>query len=518
VVPTATVQRDANELLIETTVADLAAAISRREVSVAAVVEAAERRVARYDELYGAVIEMNPDAMEIARQLDAELDQGRYRGPLHGVPVLLKDIVATADNMRTTAGALALEQNTVVEDATIARLLRDAGAVILGKTNLTEWSNVRSGGQTAGWSDRGGQTRNPYNAMMSPWGSSSGSAAAMALSYAPLAIGAETNGSIICPAAACGVVGLKPTVGLVSRVGVMPVTRTLDSPGPIARTVADVALAMNVLAGFDPEDPAYGELGWTSPASTVGGSPVPAFGEIDYTAALDPNGLQGARLGICWQLWGMDPDADQVAEEVVEQLRQAGAEVIDDVSIDTLAELEELGSVAEVVNAEFAAGMATFFERFMPEGPITSLQQVVEWNSEHADVALAVTGQDGLVEASEALSLDDPAYIEAVSTMISLARGEGIDAAMDEYELDAFVAPTAPVPTEITIGAGTDFNGSSAKAAAMAGYPSITIPMGQVNGLPVGLHLCGRAFSEPTLIRLAYSIEQLLQARVPPPL
>ena len=515
-VPTSIVQVDASEALVESSIDNLAIRIGRRELSSRALVEAAERRVTRYDNLYGAIMEMNPDAPEIARQLDDELALGHVRGPLHGVPVLLKDIFATGDGMRTTAGALALEENDVAEDATIVRRLREAGAVILGKTNMTEWSNVRAGGQTAGWSDRGGQTRNPYNPVMSTWGSSSGSAAAVALSYAPAALGAETNGSIICPAAACGVVGMKPTVGLVSRVGVMPVTRVFDSPGPMARSVADIAAVMNVIAGYDPDDPSYGDLGWTSPASTTGGSPVHEFDAVDYTESLDPDALRGARLGICWQLWGMDPEADEVGQQVIEQLRRAGAEIVEGVEIASLAELDGLPSVADMVNAEFAAGTARFFERYMPGAPVASIQEVVDWNIEHADVALEVSGQEGLIEAIDAMSLDDPVYLETVGYVVETARRFGMDAAMDEYELDAIIAPTAPVPTEITIGDGTAFAGSSAKAASLAGYPSITVPMGSVSGLPVGLHICGRAFSEQTLIRLAYSAEQLLQARVPP--
>nr|MBA2556751.1 hypothetical protein [Chloroflexota bacterium] len=509
-------QRDGWASLEETSITELSGYLQRGEVTASAIVEAATWQISQRDTLFGAVIEMNPEAAEIARQMDDELANDQWRGPLHGVPVLLKDIIATGDQMRTTAGALALEENLVVEDATVVRRLREAGAIILGKTNLTEWSNVRHGGQTSGWSDRGGQTRNPYNPVMSTWGSSSGSAASVALSYVPLALGAETNGSIICPAAACGVVGMKPTVGLVSRNGVMPVSETFDSPGPIARSVSDIAIAMNILAGQDPDDPAFGERGWASPAGSQG-SAVPDFGEVDYTDARDPNTLQGARLGICWQLWGMDPAADAVARESLQRLREAGAEVIEDVDIPSLWMIESVLDLPMIVNAEFAAGMDAFFRRYMPNGPITSVEDVVAWNVEHADVALAVSGQDGLAESSLALSLQDPYYLELLTEVTRIARKEGMDQEMNDYELDALIAPTAPVPTEIVIGDQTDFAGSSARAASLAGYPSISVPMGQVGDLPVGLHLSGRAFSESTLIGLAYSIEQVLQARVPPP-
>jgi amidase len=509
-------QRDGEEALVETSVADLGGYLARGEVTSAALVAAATRRVERYDTLYGAVIEINPEAPALAEALDAELAAGQARGPLHGMPVLLKDVVATGDQMLTTSGALALEHNAVVGDAAIVKRLRDAGAVILGKANMTEWSNVRSGGQVSGLSGRGGQTRNPYDARMSTWGSSSGSAAAVALNYVPFAIGVETNGSIVCPAAACGIVGLKPTVGLVSRVGVMPVSYTWDSPGPMASSVAAVAAVMNVIAGYDPDDPAYGELGWSSPASTVGGSPVPEYGQIDYMQALDPEALRGARLGICWQMWGIDDDADEIAQAVVQRLAdEAGVEIVEGVEIAPLLDEDMIAGSPEMVNAEFDYGTRTFFDRYTPDGPVMSLADVVAWNDEHAAEVLAEVGQEGLAEAESAFSLDDPEYLEILSNITTNARDNGMDAAMDEHELDAFIAPTVAVPREIGSG---EFPGSASKASAISGYPAITIPMGYVRGLPVGLYLCGRACSEERLLGLAYAIEQMLPVRVPPKL
>lgn len=502
--------------LAEAGIAELRGWIDRGELTVTELVQAARRRVDVLDPFFGAVIEMNPDASAIASGLDNDLTKGKARGSLHGIPILLKDVIATGDRMRTTSGALALEENDVVEDATIVSRLREAGAVILGKTNMTEWSNVRAVGQTAGWSDRGRQTRNPYDPTMSPWGSSSGSAAAVALGYAPAALGSATNGSIVCPAAACGVVGMKPTVGLVSRVGLMPVTWTLDSPGPITRTVADAAEVLNVIAGYDPEDPAYGVFRWAAPSSMAGGLGAEVSGEVDYTAALDADGLRGARLGICWQLWGMDPDADAVGMAVVERLREAGAEVVDNVWIPTLAELAREPGINTLINTEFAAGMASFFDRYMPDGPVRSIGEVARWNEAHPNEALASCGQEGLWAATVALAPDDPYYISMVTYLIAKARAEGLDLALDGHGLDAIIAPTAAVPTAIPRGGGTHFPGSSTQAPAFAGYPAITVPMGEVRGLPVGLHLMGRAFSESTLIRLAYGVEQLLQARVPP--
>ena len=502
--------------LAEAGIAELRGWIDQGEVTSSGLVEAAMRRVERLDPFFGAVIETNPDAAAIARRRDAELAAGKASGALHGIPILLKDVIATGDRMRTTSGALALAKNAIVEDATIVKRLREAGAVILGKTNMTEWSNIRAPGQTAGWSDRGGQTRNPYDPTMSPWGSSSGSAAAVALGYAPAARGAATTGSIVWPAAACGGVGLKPTVGLVSRVGLMPVTWTLDSPGPIARTVADAAAVLNVIAGYDPDDPAYGVFRWAAPSSTAGGLGAQAAGAIDYTAALEPDGLRGARLGICRQVWGMDPDADAVGWAVVDRLREAGAEVVDGVVIPTLEEMAAEPGIGTIVNTEFAAGMATFFERFMPGGPVRSLGEVARWNEAHPNRALASCGQEGLWAATGALPPDHPYYISMVSYLITKARAEGLDLALDAHGLDAIIAPTVAVPTAIPRGGGTDFPGSSTQAAAFAGYPSITVPMGEARGLPVGLHLFGRAFSESTLIRLAHGVERLLPARIPP--
>jgi amidase len=502
--------------LVETTVADLGVYIERRQVSAVALVDAATSRYSRYDATFHAVIELNPDAAEIATALDDELARGQRRGPLHGMPVLLKDVVATDDRTLTTAGALALALagNRVVEDATIVRRLREAGAVPLGKTNMSEWSGVRANGQVPGWSGRGGQTRNPYDPKMSCWGSSSGSAAAVALNYAPFAIGVETNGSIVAPAAACGIVGLKPTVGLVSRVGVMPVSMTWDSPGPMARNVADVAAVMNVIAGYDPEDPAYGELGWSSPASTAGGSPVHEFDEVDYTEALDPDAIRGARLGVCWHMWGIDPDADKVAYAVIDRLKaEMGVEIVEGVPMPPLENPEMLDGSPEMVNAEFASGMEAFFARYTPDGQLMSLPDVAAWNAEHPDAAMATIGQEGLVETEWALSLDDPEYLEILTRVTAASRDEGVDAVMNEYDLDALISPTAAVPTPID--PPEPFPGAASKVSAMSGYPGITIPAAYVRGLPVGLYLVGRAFSERQLIGYAYAIEQMLQARVP---
>ena len=502
-------------VLVETSVADLSVAIESGATTSVALIEAATDRYTRYDNVYRSVIELNPDAAEIAASLDAELADGQSRGPLHGIPVLLKDVIATGDQMLTTSGALALGRNNVVEDATIARRLREAGAVIIGKTNMSEWSGVRANGQVPGWSGRGGQTRNPYNREMSCWGSSSGSAASVAMSYAPIAIGVETNGSIVAPAAACGIVGLKPTVGLVSRVGVIPVSTTWDSPGPMARTVADIAAAMNVIAGYDPDDPAYGEFEWASPAATVGGSPVHEFDEVDYLEALDAEALRGARLGVCWSMWGMDRDADDMALAVIGRLKtEMGVEIVEDVPMPPLEQPEMLEGSADMVNAEFAAGTTSFFARYTPDGPMMTLLDVAAWNDAHPDPAMKTVGQEGLVETGWAMSRDDEEYLEILDRVTTAARVEGIDAVMEEYALDALISPTTAVPTPID--SDKPFPGAASKLSAISGYPGISLPMGYVRGLPVGLYLVGRAFSEQRLIGYAYAIEQMLRARVPP--
>ncbi|MDQ4099704.1 MAG: amidase family protein, partial [Chloroflexota bacterium] len=323
----------------ETSVRELGRALTRKQISAVELVEEMTARIEAMDEeLDGneglrAVIELNPDAAELAAELDDELARGGSRGPLHGIPVLLKDTFATGDKMRTTAGSLALVDNPGAADAFVVERLREAGAIILGKSNLTEWSNFRGSSASSGWSGRGGQTRNPYHLDMSPWGSSSGSGVGVAASYAPLALGVETNGSIMTPASACGIVGFKPTVGLVSRRGVVPISFTQDSPGPMARSVEDAALLLNAIAGHDPKDPAYSETDWSAPANAFEKFPVPKVGKVDYTKGLDEDGLKGVRIGVCRSLWGNDAAADAVAEEALVALEEAGARLIDDVSI-----------------------------------------------------------------------------------------------------------------------------------------------------------------------------------------
>lgn len=463
----------------------------------------------------GAMIEINPDARAIAEELDEELEQGDHRGPLHGIPVVIKDIIATDDEMRTTAGSLALADNPVAKDAFIVERLRDAGAVILGKTNLTEWSNFMGSNATSGFSARGGLTVNPYHLDYSASGSSSGSAVAVAASYVPLAIGSETNASIISPASTCGVVGMKPTVGLVSRAGVIPISFSQDSLGPLARSVEDAAILLSAIAGLDPDDPSQGIAEDSSPASEFARSPVPEPGTIDYTGALDVDGLDGARIGLCRTLFGFDPRADAALEEAIEVMRDAGAEIVDDAYIESYVTFSERANNYTVLLTEFAWGLTEFLETYMPDGPVGSIQEIVDFNLANAEEALQERDQSGLTDALGARPIDDPVYEEVRTTNQRLLRAEGIDAVMDELELDALVAPSAAIAASLT-GAGETYYGSSAEPASVAGYPSITIPIGLVNGLPAGIHFFGRAFSEETLLKLAYSLEQALPEREPP--
>lgn len=479
------------------------------------VVELVSACLARIEDLDGgpvnlrAVIETNPDALEIAAGLDRERAAGGARGSLHGIPVLLKDVIATEDGMATTSGSLAMVNNRVDQDSAVARRLREAGAVLLGKTNLTEWSNFMGSAGVSGFSARGGQAVNPYHLDYSPSGSSSGSAIGVSAGYAPLAIGSETNGSIIAPAATCGVVGLKPTVGLVSRAGVIGISFTQDSPGPIGRSVADVALALNVLAGPDDDDPALDVAPDIFPERVPGADDdeIP-----DYVAGLDAGGLEGARVGICRSLFDFDPRVDQRVLELVPILEGAGATVIDDVFIDSMSEM--LNGYL-VLLTEFAWGLAKYLETYTPDGPITSIQDIVAFNYQHADQELAVNDQSGLEDALVAASVEDPGYIETRTYNLQLARQDGIDAVMDRLNLDVLIAPAASVPP--LLGGGEDeVTGSSAYLPSLAGYPSITLPIGLYRGLPIGVHMFGRAYSEQSLLRYAYALEQALPRRAAP--
>ncbi|MDQ1023420.1 amidase [Streptomyces umbrinus] len=455
-------------------------------------------RIERVDPLLHAVIEVNPDALREARRLDSERDR---RGPLHGMPILLKDLVETADRMHTTAGSLALRGLRPATDARVAARLRAAGAVILGKTNLSEWAGGMSLTHHAGWSARGGQTRNPYKLDRSPNESSSGTAVAAAANLCVAGIGTETNGSIIDPASANCVVGVKPTVGLVGRGGVIPGVPSQDSVGPIARTVRDAAILLGTLVGIDDRDPA-------TEASR-------GHFHRDYTRFLDADGLRGARIGVPRAVYfGYSHHADEIAERAIATLRKAGATVVDPADIPTAEQLEDLPSSMVVQAYEIKRGLNAYLAAAPGDHP-RSLAELIAFNRAHADRELRYVRQDGL-EAVHELDFTEREYREALATNHRLSRTEGIDAVLRRFDLDALVMPTTGPPAKIDLIRGDSYGGGSSTPAALAGYPAISVPAGFAFGLPVGLTFMGTAWSEPVLLRLAHAYEQASRVRRPP--
>jgi len=448
-----------------------------------------------------SVIEINPDARVIADALDAERKTKGPRGPLHGIPILIKDNIATADRMMTTAGSLALEGATPPADAFLVSQLRAAGAVILGKTNLSEWANFRSTHSSSGWSGRGGQTKDPYALDRNPSGSSSGSAAATAANLCAVAVGTETDGSIVSPSSSNSLVGIKPTLGLISRMGIVPIAHSQDTAGPMARTVTDAALLLGALAGVDPADPA------TKDAA--------AKGRRDYTSSLDAAGLKGARLGVVRQkLMGYSQFADRLMDAAVADMKAQGAIVVDPADIPTLGAFED--SELDVLLYEFKADLNTYLEWVGPKAPVRTLADIIAFNERMHDREMPYFAQELMQRAQAKGPLTDAAYLAALAKDQMLARTRGIDAVMDRYSLDALIAPTGGPPW-LTDHANGDYaeNGSST-AAAVAGYPHITVPGGYAFGLPIGISFFGRAWSEPTLVRLAYAFEQATKHRKPP--
>jgi len=447
-----------------------------------------------------SIIELNPEALDIADALDRERRAKGQRGPLHGVPILIKDNIATRDRMQTTAGSLALVGSVPPKDAMVARKLRDAGAVILGKTNLSEWANIRSSHSTSGWSGRGGQTKNPYALDRNPSGSSSGSGAAVAANLCAVAIGTETDGSIVSPANNNGIVGIKPTVGLVSRAGIIPISHSQDTAGPMARTVTDAAILLGALIGTDGDDPA---------TIAIHGKAM-----TDYTRFLDPKGLAGARVGVVRKLLGFHDAVDQLMIAVIEEMKRQGATVVDPADIATLDQMGD--AEEEVLLTEFKADLNSYLAQLGDAAPVHTLQDIIEFNQQHHEQEMPYFGQDLFLKAQGKGSLYGKEYLDALDKCRSLMRAQGIDAVMDQFKLDALIAPTgAPAWLTDHIDGDHDLGGSSTPPA-VAGYPHITVPMGFIGGLPVGISLFGRAWSEPTLIKLAFAYEQATQRRRPP--
>jgi len=460
-----------------------------------------EAYVARIEALHaelGSVIETNPDALEIADAMDEERRGGNDRGPLHGIPVLVKDNIDSADRMRTTAGSLALGEVTPARDAFVVERIRAAGAVILGKTNLSEWANFRSERSASGWSARGGQCRNPFAPDRSPCGSSSGSGVAVSANLCAVAIGTETDGSIVCPSSINGIVGIKPTLGLVSRSGVIPVAHSQDTAGPMARTVSDAAALLSVLAGVDQRDPATAD----------------ARVERDYTSFVDPDGLRGARIGAARNLAGFNDLVDRLFDEALETMRALGAEIVDPADVPHKDELDD--PEYEVLLYEFKADVEAYLTALGPSQPYRTLADLIAFNRERAEEEMPFFGQEVFEKAVEKGPLTEPAYLEALATCRRLAREEGLDAAFAEHRLDAIVAPSNQPAWLIDYANGDHYVGGESTPAAIAGYPNLTVPMGFSFDLPIGISFMGRPWTEGMLIRMASAFEQATMHRRPP--
>ncbi len=487
--------------LDDSTIADLQAGMASGKYSAHSITEMYLARIQQIDAQGPAlksVIQVNPEAEALADAADRERKAGRARGPLHGIPVLIKDNIDTGDRQETSAGSLALVGPRAKRDSFVAQKLREAGAVILGKTNLSEWANIRSSHSSSGWSARGGQTRNPYALDRNPCGSSSGSGAAVSANLCAVAVGSETDGSVVCPASTNGIVGIKPTLGLISRSGIIPIAHSQDTAGPMARTVRDAAILLGALAGADPRDS----------ATAASGGKIPG----DYTRSLDPQGLSGARLGIARKYFGFSDSVDELFNNLITELKGAGTEVIDPADLPTHGKFDDteftvlLYELKTDLNAYLAAR----------PGAIGSLKEVIDFNDHNPAAEMPFFGQDIFLKAQAKGPLSEKEYTDALEANHRLARKEGIDAVMDQYKLDALVAPTG-CPAWITdLVTGDHAIGGCSNAAAVAGYPHITVPAGFVFGLPVGISFFGRAWSEPTLLKIAYGFEQTFKARKPP--
>ena len=447
-----------------------------------------------------SVIELNPDAISIAEALDRERKEKGPRGPLHGIPILIKDNIDTADRMMTTAGSLALVGSRPAEDAFVARKLREAGAVILGKTNLSEWANFRSSHSTSGWSGRGGQTHNAYALDRNPCGSSSGSGVAPAANLCAAAVGSETDGSVVCPSSANSLVGIKPTVGLLGRSGIIPISHNQDTAGPMARTVTDAAILLGALAGVDPNDPT------TKPSAGK------SF--TDYTQFLNQDGLRGARLGVARKYFGFNDRVDKLLNDQIAEMKKMGAVIVDPADIPTSGKFDD--SELEVLLYEFKADLNKYLGRLGSSSRVHSLKEVIEFNERNRDREMPYFGQDLFIKAEAKGPLTDKKYLQALARNHLLSRVQGIDFIMRKHRLDAMIAPTGGPAWPTDWINGDHFSGGYSSASAVAGYPHITVPAGYVFGLPVGISFFGGAWSEPKLIKYAYAFEQATKARQTP--
>ncbi len=490
--------------LEEMTIADLGRALRSGQETARSITG---KYLARIEELntkgpeLRAVIEVNPEALALADTLDAERRAKGPRGPLHGIPILIKDNIGTADRMTTTAGSLALEGSIPPRDSFVAARLREAGAILLGKANLSEWANIRSNRSSSGWSSRGGQCRNPYALDRDPSGSSSGSAVAASANLCAAAVGSETDGSIVSPSSICGIVGIKPTVGLLSRSGVIPISHTQDTLGPMARTVADAAVLLGAMTGVDERDEAT--------------RPSRGKALTDYTKFLDPNGLKGARIGVYHpRSLDKNPLTNPVLAEALAAMRAAGATIVDPVKMPS--EGKSGNAEFEVLLYELKADLNRYLADLGPKAPVHTLQEVIDFNERHRDRVMPYFGQEIFLQAEAKGPLTDPAYKKALAACRHNYRTEGIDAMIARHKLDALVAPTGGPAWLIDLVNGDSETGGSSTLAAVAGYPSITVPAGFAFGLPLGISFIGKAWSEPALVRLAYAFETATKVRKAP--
>lgn len=489
----------------ELTVRDAQAAMTSGRLTARRLAEMYLERIERIDRrgpALNSVIETNPDAVAIAEALDRERKQGRVRGPLHGVPVLIKDNIGTADRMETTAGSLALVGAKPASDAFIVGRLREAGAVIIGKTNLSEWANFRSTHSTSGWSGRGGQTRNPYALDRNPCGSSSGTGAGVSANLALVGVGTETDGSIVCPSGTCGIVGIKPTLGLVSRSGIIPIAHSQDTAGPMARTVADAVALLEVLAAHDPRDNARTGI------NTIVVWPK------NLASSLDPAGLRGARIGVARKFYGFNDQVDKLMADAIDVMKREGAVIVDPADIPTHGKFD--APEFDVLLFEFKADLNKYLASLAPGDHPRTLKDLIDFNERNREREMPYFGQEIFTKAEAKGPLTDAAYLKALRSSKSLSQAQGVDAVMIKNNLDALIAPTGGPAWTTDLVNGDHFTGGSSTPSAVAGYPNVQVPAGYVYGLPVGISFFGRAFTEAKLIRLAYAYEQATKHRQPP--
>jgi len=494
----------------EATIADIQKRMNSGELSARTLTEAYLARISEIDDCghsvckearvgLNSVIEVNPDAVAIAEELDKERKAKGGRGPMHGIPVLIKDNIDTADRMQTTAGSLALVGSKPAQDSAVAKKLREAGAVILGKTNLSEWANIRSSHSTSGWSARGGLTKNPYALDRNPCGSSSGSGAGVSANLCTVAVGTETDGSIVCPSCSNGVVGIKPTLGLISRAGIIPIAHSQDTSGPMARTVRDAAILLGALGGSDPRDPASADADTKK--------------QKDYTKFLDPNGLRGARIGVARKYFGFSDAVDALMNRLLGEMKSAGAIIVDPADLESHGKFDETELL--VLLYELKADLNAYLAA-RPDAQVKTLADLIAFNDKNKEKEMPYFGQDLFLKAQEKGPLTSKEYVDALAANHKLSREQGIDGAMDKFHLDAIVAPTGGPAWTTDLVNGDHVGGGSSNAAAVAGYPNINVPAGFIFGLPVGISFFGRAWSEPTLLKIAYGFEQMVRARKAP--